>query len=159
MTATAQPTVRTKPPFRADHVGSLLRPDSVKHAREQFLGPQTPQSSLGPHDNAELRAVEDAAVRDLIAMQEDVGLRAVTDGELRRRSWWLELILGWDGFEADRTGNTKIRWRNADRPDAGLLAAQRHRPDSLAPEFDRARVRVSQSEREGDPQSHAARAL
>jgi 5-methyltetrahydropteroyltriglutamate--homocysteine methyltransferase len=116
MTATTAAGPRTKPPFRADHVGSLLRPDALKVAREKYLGPQTPTSSLGPHDNADLRAVEDDCVRELIRMQEGVGLRAATDGELRRRSWWLELILGWDGFEADRTGNTKIQWRNAGGP-------------------------------------------
>ncbi|MFM9885589.1 MAG: 5-methyltetrahydropteroyltriglutamate--homocysteine S-methyltransferase [Burkholderiales bacterium] len=105
-------TPRTAPPFRADHVGSLLRPARLLAAREQFLGPQTPQSHLGPHDNADLRAVEDGAIRECIGMQERVGLRAATDGEFRRRSWWLELILGWEGFEADRTGSTRIGWRN-----------------------------------------------
>jgi 5-methyltetrahydropteroyltriglutamate--homocysteine methyltransferase len=107
---------RTKPPFRADHVGSLLRPAALKEARDRFLGPQTPTSNLGPHDNADLRLAEDRAIVDLIAMQEDVGLRAVTDGEVRRRSWWLELILGWEGFSADRTGNAKIPWRNSSGP-------------------------------------------
>ncbi len=105
-------TPRTTPPFRADHVGSLLRPARLLAAREQFLGPQTPQSHLGPHDNANLRAVEDDTIRECIAMQERIGLRAATDGEFRRRSWWLELILGWEGFEADRTGSTRIGWRN-----------------------------------------------
>jgi 5-methyltetrahydropteroyltriglutamate--homocysteine methyltransferase len=45
-------------------------------------------------------------------MQERIGLRSATDGEFRRRSWWLELILGWQGFEADRTGSAKLKWRN-----------------------------------------------
>src|SRR5258708_5935688 len=98
MSTTTMTPRRTRPPFRADHVGSLLRPDAIKEARDRYLGPQTPQSNLGPHDSSELRAVEDACVLDLIAMQESVGLRAVTDGELRRRSWWLELVLGWEGF-------------------------------------------------------------
>jgi 5-methyltetrahydropteroyltriglutamate--homocysteine methyltransferase len=120
MTASTAAGPRTKPPFRADHVGSLLRPDAVKQARDKYLGPQTPTTSLGPHESAELRAVEDDCVRELIAMQEGVGLRAATDGELRRRSWWLELILGWEGFEADRTGNTKIQWRNASGPTQGF---------------------------------------
>ena len=100
------------PPFRADHVGSLLRPEKLKQARERFLGPQTPTSNLGPHDHVELKAVEDQCVREVVAMQVRVGLRAVTDGEFRRRSWWLELILGWEGFEADRTGSAKLKWRN-----------------------------------------------
>jgi 5-methyltetrahydropteroyltriglutamate--homocysteine methyltransferase len=101
-----------KPPFRADHVGSLLRPERLKQARERCLGPQTPTSNLGPHDDARLREVEDECVREVIALQERIGLRAVTDGEFRRRSWWLELILGWQGFEADRTGSAKLKWRN-----------------------------------------------
>ena len=98
-----------KPPFYADHVGSLLRPEKLKRAREQFLGPQTPTSAIGPHDNAKLRAVEDECIRDVIAMQERVGLEACTDGEFRRRSWWLELIMGWKGFEADRPGSAKLK--------------------------------------------------
>ena len=100
------------PPFRADHVGSLLRPEKLKQARDRCLGPQTPTSNLGPHDHAELRAIEDQCVREVVAMQERVGLRAVTDGEFRRRSWGLELILGWQGFEADRTGSARLKWRN-----------------------------------------------
>ncbi|TMG72805.1 MAG: 5-methyltetrahydropteroyltriglutamate--homocysteine S-methyltransferase, partial [Betaproteobacteria bacterium] len=100
------------PPFRADHVGSLLRPERLKEARERFLGPQTPTSALGPHDSAALRAVEDECIREVIAMQERVGLKACTDGEFRRRSWWLELIMGWKGFEADRTGSAKLKWRD-----------------------------------------------
>jgi 5-methyltetrahydropteroyltriglutamate--homocysteine methyltransferase len=100
------------PPFRADHVGSLLRPEKLKQARERFLGPQTPTSNIGPHDNADLRRVEDECVREAVAMQQRVGLRSATDGEFRRRSWWLELILGWQGFEADRTGSARLKWRN-----------------------------------------------
>ena len=107
-------------PFRADQVGSLLRPERLKQAREKFLGPQTPTSAIGPHDNAELRAVEDDCIREVVAMQERVGLRAVTDGEFRRRSWWLELILGWEGFEADRTGSAKLKWRDASGPTQGF---------------------------------------
>ena len=101
-----------KPPFRADHVGSLLRPEKLKQAREKFLGPQTPTSNIGPHHDPRLKEVEDECVREVVAMQERTGLRAVTDGEYRRRSWWLELILGWQGFEADRTGSAKLKWRN-----------------------------------------------
>ncbi|HWI35101.1 MAG TPA: 5-methyltetrahydropteroyltriglutamate--homocysteine S-methyltransferase [Burkholderiales bacterium] len=107
-------------PFRADQVGSLLRPERLKQAREKFLGPQTPTSAIGPHDNADLRAVEDECVREVVAMQERVGLQAVTDGEFRRRSWWLELILGWEGFEADRTGSAKLKWRDASGPTQGF---------------------------------------
>ncbi len=105
-------TKRDKPPFRADHVGSLLRPDALKAARETLLGAQTADRHIGPHDNAELRAVEDRCIRDVVALQRRVGLSAVTDGEFRRRSWWLELIMNWDGFSATREGNSPFGWRN-----------------------------------------------
>ncbi|HEY9530008.1 MAG TPA: 5-methyltetrahydropteroyltriglutamate--homocysteine S-methyltransferase [Burkholderiales bacterium] len=98
--------------FRADHVGSLLRPEKLKQARESCLGPQTPTTHLGPHESDPLRRVEDECIRQVVAMQERIGLRSATDGEFRRRSWWLELILGWQGFEADRTGSAKLKWRN-----------------------------------------------
>jgi len=103
-----------RPPFRADQVGSLLRPDSLKQARERFLGPQTPDRHLGPHDNADLRAVEDRCICDAVEMQEGFGLEAVTDGEFRRRSWWLELLLNWEGISAHRTGTTEFTWHTAD---------------------------------------------
>jgi 5-methyltetrahydropteroyltriglutamate--homocysteine methyltransferase len=131
----------TTPPFRADHVGSLLRPEKLKAARERFLGPQTPTSNLGPHDNAELRQVEDACVREVIALQERVGLRAATDGEFRRRSWWLELILGWEGFQADRTGSATLKWRNESGAtqgfsDLNVTGKIRWRPSSVVQAFE-----------------------
>jgi 5-methyltetrahydropteroyltriglutamate--homocysteine methyltransferase len=109
---TVHAPARLSPPFRADVVGSFLRPAKLKAAREALLGPQTPDQHLGPHDNAALRAVEDACVREVVAMQERAGLQAATDGEFRRRSWWLDLIMGWDGFAADRKGTTEMMWRN-----------------------------------------------
>src|SRR5258708_6800614 len=132
---------RMKPPFRADQVGSLLRPERLKKAREQFLGPQTPTSAIGPHSNASLRKIEDECVRDVVAMQERVGLKAVTDGEFRRRSWWLELILGWDGFEADRTGSARLKWRDASGPtqgfsDLNVVGPIRWRPSSVVRAFE-----------------------
>ena len=129
-----------KPPFRADQVGSLLRPEKLKQAREKFLGPQTPTSNIGPHHDARLREVENECVREVIALQERVGLRAVTDGEFRRRSWWLELILGWEGFEADRTGSAKLTWRNESGAtqgfsDLNVTGRIRWRPSSVAQAF------------------------
>jgi 5-methyltetrahydropteroyltriglutamate--homocysteine methyltransferase len=78
------------PPFRADHVGSLLRPPEVAAARERFDRGEIPA--------AERRAIEDAAIREVVAMQQDVGLRAVTDGELRRRSWHMDFIYALEGI-------------------------------------------------------------
>lgn len=102
----------TAPPFRADHVGSLLRTGELKAARERILGPHTAEANIGPHGNATLRAIEDQQVRDVIAMQKRAGLKMATDGELRRRSWMLELFLGWDGIGATRSGGGPIKWRN-----------------------------------------------
>ena len=129
-----------KPPFRADQVGSLLRPERLKQAREQFLGPQTSTSAIGPHENKSLSAVEDQCIREVIAMQERVGLKAVTDGEFRRRSWWLELVLGWEGFEADRTGSAKLQWRNEQGvtqgfSDLNVVGKIRWRPSSVVRAF------------------------
>jgi 5-methyltetrahydropteroyltriglutamate--homocysteine methyltransferase len=77
-------SAHTTPPFRADHVGSLLRPPALKRAREDAA-----RGAISPDD---LRAVEDGAIRDAIAMQEDIGLRSVTDGEFRRASWHMDFI-------------------------------------------------------------------
>ena len=76
---------RTTPPFRADHVGSLLRPP------ELLAGPRAsaPQGRIAP---SELREVEDSAIRDVVALQEDVGLQSATDGEFRRTSWHMDFI-------------------------------------------------------------------
>jgi 5-methyltetrahydropteroyltriglutamate--homocysteine methyltransferase len=131
----------SKPPFRADQVGSLLRPEELKQAREKHLGPQTPTSSLGPHANEELRKVEDKCIRDVIAMQERVGLCAHTDGEFRRRSWWLELIMGWEGFEADRTGSAKLSWRDEKGKtqgfsDLNVVGKIKWRPSSVVKAFE-----------------------
>lgn len=82
---------RTKPPFRADHVGSLLRPAVLKEAREKF--------AKGEIDAAALKEVEDREIERVIKKQEDVGLKAVTDGEFRRSWWHLDFLWGLDGIE------------------------------------------------------------
>jgi hypothetical protein len=69
-------TRRAAPPFRADHVGSLLRPPALLAARDDF--------AAGRIDAAALAAVEDDAIRDAVQLQEDAGLRSATDGEFRR---------------------------------------------------------------------------
>ncbi len=81
---------RTTPPFRADHVGSLLRPPQLLRARED--------AAAGRIDAAELRGVEDDAIRAAVRTQEDVGLRSATDGELRRRSWHMDFIYALEGI-------------------------------------------------------------
>lgn len=82
----------SKPPFRADMVGSLLRPGTLKDARAQ--------RQAGEIDDAALRAVEDQEIRALIARQERIGLQAVTDGEFRRAYWHFDFLEGLDGVQA-----------------------------------------------------------
>src|SRR3990170_1558115 len=84
-------TQRTTPPFRADHVGSLLRPAALKQAREQ--------RARGEIDAAVLKAVEDREIERIIGRQEEVGLQSITDGEFRRSWWHLDFLWGLDGVE------------------------------------------------------------
>lgn len=84
----------TGAPYRADHVGSLLRPDSVKAARKAFYD----DKSISADD---LAAAEDAAIVDVIKMQEDVGLKAVTDGEMRRSFWHYDFMGMLTGLDLD----------------------------------------------------------
>jgi 5-methyltetrahydropteroyltriglutamate--homocysteine methyltransferase len=84
-------TKRATPPFRADHVGSLLRPPELLRAREDFAHGQIPAD--------ELRAIEDDAIRDAVRMQEETGLQSATDGEFRRASWHMDFIYQLDGID------------------------------------------------------------
>jgi 5-methyltetrahydropteroyltriglutamate--homocysteine methyltransferase len=79
------------PPFRADHVGSLLRPAALKEAREK--------RARGQIDAAALKAVEDREIEKIISKQEAVGLKSVTDGEFRRSWWHLDFLWELDGTE------------------------------------------------------------
>jgi len=82
---------RNTPPFRADHVGSLLRPPALKEAREK--------RAKGAIDAAALKAVEDREIERVIGKQEEVGLQSITDGEFRRSWWHLDFLWGLDGIE------------------------------------------------------------
>jgi 5-methyltetrahydropteroyltriglutamate--homocysteine methyltransferase len=84
-------TARTKPPFRADHVGSLLRPASLKEAREK--------AAHGALTAAELKAVEDREIAKIIRKQEEIGLKLATDGEFRRAWWHFDFFGMLDGVE------------------------------------------------------------
>jgi len=107
---------RTTPPFRADHVGSLLRPPELLHARDD--------AAAGRIDAAALRAAEDEAIRDAVRLQRDVGLRSVTDGEFRRTSWHMDFIYGLDGIStADDT--VKVSFHN-EEGDLEFTAAALH---------------------------------
>ena len=85
------------PPFRADHIGSLLRPDDVHEARLRYradvLGPD------GFSTCSELKAVENEAIRKMVAIQEGAGLPAVTDGEMRRSFWHYDFMGALTGLE------------------------------------------------------------
>jgi 5-methyltetrahydropteroyltriglutamate--homocysteine methyltransferase len=96
---------RTKPPFRADHVGSLLRPPELLKARDDF--------AAGKIDAAELRGIEDDAIRDVVKMQHDVGLQSATDGEFRRSSWHMDFIYSIGGI-SKVDGNIAVTFHNSD---------------------------------------------
>ena len=80
----------SKPPFRADHVGSLLRPPELREARAK--------AKRGEFPAAAVAEIEDACIREAVARQEAIGLEAVTDGEFRRDWWHLDFLSGFDGI-------------------------------------------------------------
>jgi 5-methyltetrahydropteroyltriglutamate--homocysteine methyltransferase len=95
--------MRTTPPFRADHVGSLLRPASLLAARDEF--------AAGQLDAAQLRAVEDVAIAGVVNMQAQVGLLSATDGEFRRASWHMDFVYQLGGI-SKAPGNLAVKFRN-----------------------------------------------
>ncbi len=96
-------SARTTPPFRADHVGSLLRPPGLLAAREDFAAGRIPAEQL--------RAIEDAAIADVVRMQENVGLQSATDGEFRRASWHMDFIYQLGGI-GQAPGNLSVKFHN-----------------------------------------------
>ena len=104
-------------PFRADHVGSMLRPDNLMEARIAH--------AAGTLDAQSLKKVEDATIRDAIKLQEDVGFQAVTDGEFRRSSWFRDFLLGFDNVKVAE-GKLELFFKNAD----GTLTT--NKPNSMA---------------------------
>ena len=95
---------RTTPPFRADHVGSLLRPPELLAARDDFAG--------GRITAEQLRAVEDKAITDVVRMQEAVGLQSATDGEFRRATWHMDFIYQIGGV-SKAPGHLAVKFHNA----------------------------------------------
>ena len=94
---------RSSPPFRADHVGSLLRPKELLQAREDC--------AAGKISREELRALEDDAIRDVVKMQHDVGLQSATDGEFRRAAWHMDFIYELGGIEK-APGDIRVKFHN-----------------------------------------------
>src|SRR5512140_273234 len=85
---------RATPPFRADHVGSFLRPKYLLDAREQFF-------VQGEISAEQLRAVEDRAITEIVKFQQDVGLQSITDGEFRRTYFHIDFLEQLGGVKTD----------------------------------------------------------
>jgi 5-methyltetrahydropteroyltriglutamate--homocysteine methyltransferase len=104
------------PPFRADHVGSLLRPPELLHARAEHQAGRLPA--------AELRRAEDQAIAEAARMQAELGLKGVTDGEFRRGSWHMDFLHSIGGVAP--TGQAlRIQFKNAQGPVEAALGAFR----------------------------------
>lgn len=82
-------------PFKFDHVGSFLRPESLKKARRDY--------EAGSITAEELKSVEDEAITELIKKEKEVGLHAITDGEFRRATWHLDFMWAFDGVGHSKT--------------------------------------------------------
>ncbi len=118
---------RTIPPFRADHVGSLLRPPGLLDAREKFR--------KGEIDRATLTGLEDEAIKAVIKKQEDAGLNAITDGEFRRTLWHADFLLSIENVISVKLAGTAM-FKTADgeieRPlSAFHVAGKLNRPKSI----------------------------
>ena len=94
---------RTIPPFRADHVGSFLRPKELLDARER--------QRKGEISRAQLREIEDRAIRDVVRFQEDLGLQGITDGEYRRTYFHIDFLEQLDGIET--SGGIQVKFHSA----------------------------------------------
>src|SRR3954451_2256288 len=97
-------STRTKPPFRGDHVGSLLRPPELLKAREDH--------AAGNIDDEALFEAENAAIRDVVQMQRDVGLKSATDGEFRRTSWHMDFIYQLGGVKQVEGESIHVHFRD-----------------------------------------------
>ena len=118
-------TLRTIPPFRADHVGSLLRPKTINDAFKNY--------KAGSITRDEVIAIEDAAIREVIKLQQDVGLQVVTDGEFRRASYWSTFVERVDGLDIS---DSRFTFHDEDGHDhkftAPIVTKKVSRPVSIA---------------------------
>lgn len=101
-----------QPPFKYDVVGSFLRPDYLKKAREEFANKTI--------DAKQLKAIEDKAIQELVAKEKEVGLQAVTDGEFRRRYWHLDFLADLDGVEEIKADHWSVHFKGH-QPKAATL--------------------------------------
>ena len=118
-------------PFRADHVGSLLRPHELHDLREQVRA--------GKADAAQLREAEDRLIREVVMLQEDLGLPSITDGEFRRDWWHIDFLAGFDGIELrheeDPYHGIQFKGADAKPPTMFLTGKLRRTKPSMVPHF------------------------
>src|SRR5688500_3919371 len=121
-----------KPPFRADHVGSLLRPQELHEARAR--------NRRGEIDAAALKAVQDRCIKEVIALQESLGLPSVTDGEFRRDWWHIDFLAGFDGVtlkhEGDVYFDTKFKGADPKPPTMFVTGKLRRTKPSMVSHFE-----------------------
>jgi 5-methyltetrahydropteroyltriglutamate--homocysteine methyltransferase len=119
-----------KPPFRADHVGSLLRPKALHEIRAK--------AKRGEVAKEELKQAEDRHIRDVVKLQEDVGLQSITDGEFRRDWWHIDFLHGFDGVDlAAPQYASDAKFKNTDEQPPYMVISgkiRRSRP-SMLPHF------------------------
>ncbi len=116
----------TRPPFRADHVGSLLRPGELHDLREKVR--------QGKATAAELKQAEDRQIREVVKLQEDIGLPSITDGEFRRDWWHIDFLHGFDGVElstGDIYGEAKFKGTHEQPPTMTLAGKLRRTQPSM----------------------------
>jgi 5-methyltetrahydropteroyltriglutamate--homocysteine methyltransferase len=119
---------REAPPFRADHVGSLLRPAALKEARAKRERQEITADAL--------RAIEDREIESAIRKQEEVGLKLATDGELRRSWWQFDFLKGLDGVELYQVGDGIVFHGIKTKPESvrvtGKVASPRTRTSTIS---------------------------
>ncbi len=119
-----------RPPFRADHVGSLLRPQELHALRERVKKGEIPAD--------ELKNAEDKHIRDAVKLQEDIGLQAITDGEFRRDWWHIDFLHGFDGVElgkSDIYGDAKFKNTHEQPPTMMIVGKIRRSKPSMLSHF------------------------
>jgi 5-methyltetrahydropteroyltriglutamate--homocysteine methyltransferase len=117
-----------KPPFRADHVGSLLRPRELHEARAK--------NRAGQLSDAALKAIQDRDIREVVKLQESIGLPSVTDGEFRRDWWHIDFLHGFDGVELTEAQYAKgAEFKNTDEQPPFMVISgklKRSKPSMLS---------------------------
>jgi 5-methyltetrahydropteroyltriglutamate--homocysteine methyltransferase len=121
-----------KAPFRADHVGSLLRPHELHDLRENVR--------LGKAPGAQLRQMEDHLIREVVKLQQDIGLPSITDGEFRRDWWHIDFLSGFDGVELrqeeDPYHGIQFKGTEAKPPTMFVTGKLRRSKPSMVPHFE-----------------------